>query len=105
MAKVVSLKFERVRKRLYDSLHSLWSGQPMVSRETSQRITWEELGCPTEPCTRLVRGMHIQVRARDIKASQGRPDAVFIVSPNPSDTGPTIWLLSYWSVEIPEVED
>ena len=45
--------------------------------EQRLRIRWDDLGRPTEPCTREYNGELVSVREQDIVAAQGNPDAVF----------------------------
>src|SRR4051812_43488946 len=44
------------------------------------RIKWDDLGCPTQPCTREYKGELVEVRQRDIEAANGNADAVFTAS-------------------------
>ncbi len=73
-----------------------------IGDKEPMKVTWQELGSPTAPCTRLVRGAHIEIRASDIKTSQGRPDAIFTAIPFESLSRPKIWLLG--TVEFPDQE-
>jgi hypothetical protein len=40
-------------------------------------IRWDDLGCPTQPCTREYQGELVEVRERDIQAAHGNPSAIF----------------------------
>ena len=63
------------------------------------RIRWDDLGRPTQPCTREYNGELIEVRQRDIQAADGNPNAVFTASRFRLWTGPAYYRLG--EVEIP----
>ena len=94
-----------MRNALYTLRNQSWhdeAAQVASGHEPPMKVTWGELGCPTAPCSSLVRGVRIEIRASDIKASKGRPDAIFTAFPHTATTGPTIWLLGAWTVEFPD---
>jgi hypothetical protein len=94
-----------------DMSHGLFQ-KPVQVHATEQRlrIRWDDLGRPTEPCTREYNGELIDVRQRDIAAAQGNPNAVFIATRFRPWTGREYYRLG--SVQIaekapapPKVED
>ncbi|HEY0565020.1 MAG TPA: hypothetical protein VGC88_05520 [Terriglobales bacterium] len=63
------------------------------------RIKWDDIGCPTQPCTREYKGEIVEVRQCDIEAANGNPNAVFTASQFRLWGGPSYYRLGF--VDIP----
>jgi hypothetical protein len=68
--------------------------------ERRYRVTWADLGCPTEPGRCEWQGKPVQVKAVNIAAADGNPDAICIVICSTPVNGPETCAVG--SVELPD---